>query len=125
MEFAPIIFIPLLVLKLMDFMRYLLARDANGVVTQLGAWVFGAVALMLAAKTDWAASIPIGGLALAKLNIWSQIFAGMAIASGGSFLKDVTKAVDNSNSAAIPTLLPAGPANTTPNKGGVAATDVG
>lgn len=96
----------LLTLKLIDFARYLRAGDANGVTTQLAAWIAGAVVVMLVAQTAWADGIVIGAMSLHKLGIWSQVFYGLAAGSSASTVKDALKAVDNTNSAAIPVLVP-------------------
>lgn len=125
LDFAPLIALPLLIIKVIDFLRYLKARDWNGVSTQLITWIAGVVVLMLVAHTSWASAIPIGNAPLTKIGLWSQIFAGLSISSTSSVIKDALKSFDNHNTSAIPTLLPAGPQNVTPNKGGVAATDVG
>lgn len=106
MEFIPIAAITALTIKSVDLLRYLRAGDVNGVVTQLAAWIGGAAIAILAAQTDWADGITVGDQNLATLNIWSLIFWGMAAGSTASLVKDTTKALDNTNSAAIPTLLP-------------------
>ncbi len=108
MEFLPAIAMITLVIKLIDFSRYARARDTNGIVTQLVTWAAGIVVVMLAAQTDWAADLSVGEFSLAELGLWSQVFWGLSFASTASFSKDFTKAVDNTNSAAIPTLLPEG-----------------
>lgn len=109
MDFVPAVAMLALVLKVIDFLRYATNRDANGVITQLITWCAGIVALTLVAHTTWAGGIMVGGVALAKLGFWSQFFAGLTVSSGASLAKDALKAVDNHNSAAIPTLLPSGP----------------
>jgi hypothetical protein len=100
-----------LILKVVDFLRYAKARDYNGVLTQAITWVAGVVVLLLVAQTTWAAMISVAGVPLGKLGFWSVVFAGLTVSSGASLVNDYRKALDNSNSAAIPTLLPAGPAN--------------
>ena len=122
MEFLPIIAMVTLVVKVIDFARYARARDINGIATQLLTWVAGILVVLLAARTDWAAQLRVGEFSLADLNSWSQVFWGLSFASTASFSKDVTKAVDNSNSAAIPTLLEGGHYTGQPTAQG---TDVG
>lgn len=108
MDFLPAIAMVTLVIKIIDFARYARARDTNGITTQLITWLAGVIVVMLAAQTDWATDLRVGAFSLAELGIWSQVFWGLSFASTASFGKDITKAVDNSNSAAIPTLLPEG-----------------
>jgi hypothetical protein len=117
MDFVPAVAMLALVVKVIDFLRYTTNRDVNGVVTQLITWAAGIAAVTLVAHTTWANGIVVGGTALAKLGFWSQFFAGLSIASGASVVKDTLKAVDNHNTAAIPTLLPPGPTPTRPQPG--------
>lgn len=107
MEFVPVVAMAALTLKLIDFLRYCRAADLNGIFTQLASWVAGVVVVLLVAQTTWAHGIAIGDSNLGKLGIWSLIFYGLSAGSGASAVKDVIKAVDNTNSAAIPVLLPA------------------
>lgn len=109
MEFIPTVAMAALILKVLDFLRYAANRDLNGVVTQITAWVAGVVVVCLVAQTTWAAGIPLGGMPLSKLGFWSQVFAGLTVASTASFGKDIIKSVDNQNTAKIPTLLAPGP----------------
>jgi hypothetical protein len=108
MEFVPAIAMAALILKLIDFLRYLRAADVNGICTQLAVWVAGVVVVLLVAQTDWADGIAVGDQNLHTLSFWSLVFFGLSVGSGASFAKDISKAVDNTNSAAIPTLVPTG-----------------
>lgn len=108
MEFLPVVAMAALTLKVVDFLRYLRAADINGVMTQLTAWVAGVAVVLLVAQTDWADGIAVGDMNLHTLGFWSLLFYGLSAGSGASFVKDTLKAVDNSNSAAIPTLVPTG-----------------
>lgn len=90
MDFLPVAAMGLLVLKLIDFARYLTVPfNVNGVVTQLSAWVFGVVVLALVAHTNWASGIDIGGFPLSKLSGWSLVFYGMSTASAASLVNDL------------------------------------
>lgn len=113
-EFVPVVALGLFITKFIDVLRYARNRDLNGVVTQLTVWASGAVGFLWVARTQWAAGIIVAGAPVSKLSFWSLVFAGASIASGMSVLVDFKKAVDNTNSAAIPTLLPPGPATTPP-----------
>lgn len=106
MEFLPSVAMVALIIKVIDFLRYARARDINGVFTQASTWVAGVIVLLLVSQTEWAAHMDIGGFALSRLGFWSQVFYGLSAASLASVAKDTLKAVDNTNSAQIPTLLP-------------------
>lgn len=110
-EFVPAVAMLALVLKVVDFLRYAKAGDLNGVVTQLIVWISGVAVLLLVAQTTWASTISVSGVTLSHLSFWSVVFAGFTVSSGASLVKDTLKAVDNTNSAALPTLLPPGPAS--------------
>lgn len=106
MEFVPSLAMIVLTVKIIDFLRYARAADLNGVLTQLFAWIAGVIVVLLAAQTDWASGISIGDENLHTLGFWSLVFYGLSAGSSASLAKDTLKAVDNSNSAAIPTLVP-------------------
>lgn len=106
MEFVPAIAMAALVLKVIDFLRYVRAADVNGICTQLAVWIAGVLVTLLVAQTDWADGIQIGDMNMHTLSFWSLVFFGLSIGSGASLVKDFSKAVDNTNSAAIPTLVP-------------------
>ncbi len=106
MEFLPAVAMVTLILKLIDFMRYARGGDVNGMLTQLSTWVAGVLVILLVAQTDWAKDIPIGDYSLGTIGFWSLVFYGMSAGSAASLAKDTLKAVDNTNSAAIPVLVP-------------------
>ncbi len=105
-EFIPAIAMVTLILKVIDTLRYARAADMNGVLTQLSTWVAGVLVVLLVAQTDWANDIPIGDLSLGTVSFWSLVFYGLSAGSAASLAKDTLKAVDNTNSAAIPVLVP-------------------
>jgi hypothetical protein len=106
MEFVPTLAMLALTVKVIDWLRYLRAGDMNGVLTQLAAWVAGVLVVLLVAQTAWSDGIQVGGTNLHVLGFWSLVFYGMSAGSGASLAKDTLKAVDNTNSAAIPVLVP-------------------
>lgn len=105
-EFVPSLAMAVLTLKIVDFARYARAGDLNGVFTQLASWIAGVVVVLLVAQTTWSDGIQIGGTNMHKLGFWSLVFYGLSAGSTASLGKDTLKAVDNTNSAAIPTLIP-------------------
>ncbi len=109
MEFVPAVAAIALIMKLIDFTRYARARDVNGIVTQLATWLAGILVFLLVAQTTWAKGITLAGQTMDRLGFWSLVFAGVSVASTASVVKDTLKAVDNHNTAKIPTLLPTGP----------------
>jgi hypothetical protein len=98
-----------LVSKIVDFGKFITNRDINGMVTQLLTWVAGVVVVFLGANTDWADGIPVGTDSLGSLGWPSLLLLGLTISSSASFLYDARAAVDNTDSAAMPRLLPSTP----------------
>jgi hypothetical protein len=106
MDFVPLLVMTALVKKGVDFVKYVANRDVNAVVTQIVAWGMGIALAFIAANSAWAESILINGIPLSVLSGWSLAFVGVNIASLAGFGWDTIKALDGSNSAVIPDLLP-------------------
>lgn len=102
-EFVPLAAFALLVVGVINFLKYLKAKDWNGVFTNLISWVAGIFAVVLVAKSNF--TIDVGGTDLADLNFASQVFVGMTVASTGSYFVDVKKALDDKDSAKVPPLI--------------------
>jgi hypothetical protein len=105
MEFVPLIVLTALIKKIVDTVKYLVAGDVNAVVTQFLAWAAGIALAFVAANSDWGDTIMVNGQTLGGLNGWSLAFVGINLASLAGFGWDTLKAIDNTNSAAVPTLL--------------------
>ncbi len=105
MEFVPIGVMLATVGKVVDFVRYVRAGDRNAIAIQILAWAAGFGVVALAAQTPWAAGLDFGGFTLDRLNLASQLLVGISIGSSMSLVADFKKAVDNSQSAAVPPLL--------------------
>lgn len=94
-----------LVWKLVDFAKFALARDGNAVITQLTVWVSAFFVVLLAANADLTSDLDfIGGRSIGTLNLPSLILAGLLIGSGASGTVDLKKAIDGTDSAAVPPL---------------------
>lgn len=105
MEFIPLVQMAVLVFALINFLKFIREGNTNGWFTQLVVWVAGVLVVMLVAQTDFAEGIVIGDMSLASMNTWSLIFVGLTIASLATFGTEVKKALDGSDSAAMPQLL--------------------
>lgn len=102
MDFAPLLAAIALTWKIVDFVKYLRARNVDAVATQAGVWFAGVAVMLLLAATDFAEGITIGNLALGDLNRASLILLGLSIGSSASVLVDAKRAVDNTDSAVVP-----------------------
>lgn len=106
MEFAAGLALVALVKKFVDFLKAVSNRDVNSVVTQLVSAAGAVGALLLAAQTQWANGISIGGTSLASLNVWSVVFVGVTLGSAAGVVQDVTRALNASDVAPLPLAHP-------------------
>lgn len=107
MEVVSIVMLASLVIKAMTVVKAF-GKDWNVVLTQVGVWVVGIFVLWLASQagvfsgfTPFAAGGPIGSYDFASI-----VLAGLVLGSSGAFAYDVKKAVDNTDSASEPKLIP-------------------
>lgn len=106
MPFVPLAAMGALVFTLINFLKNVTNKLWPPVVTQIVSWAAGIMVVMLFANTDWAKTISFGGTALADLNGISQLVIGLMAASLFGVVKEVTAAIDNTDSANKPSLVP-------------------
>lgn len=106
MDFAPLLAAIALIWKIVDTVKYLRAGNRDAVFTQLGVWFAGVGVVLLLAATDFANGIEVAEFSMDKLNIASLILLGLTIGSSASVAVDLKKAIDNSDSAAVPASKP-------------------
>lgn len=82
------------------------AESRNAVVTQVTAWVGGVLAAVLMAQADIAKGLPMFGTTMAKLDGASLAIVGLLLASAGGAFKTFLSAHDQTQTAAVPPLLP-------------------
>ena len=105
MEFVPLVVMTATVKKIVDLLKYGTNNDLNALITQLVAWAAGVLVVAITAASDWGSTFAIGEFRLSDMNVWSQLLAGVQLASTAGFGWDVLKAVDGTNSAIVPRLL--------------------
>ena len=106
-QFVPVLVLGLVVYTLTNLVKYVRARDWNGVVTLLAGWVVGIIAVWLVGATDWGSSITLGGTKTLDALTWAEkILAGLVVVSAGSSFYDLKKSFDNTDSAQTPQLIP-------------------
>ena len=94
--------------KIIDVFKYLRNRNFNGALTQVGVWAAGIGVFSVAAAADVfnAVEVPGTGLTFGQLDGGTLVFLGL---SASSFLSvfgiDIKKAIDGSDSAAMPKLF--------------------
>ena len=107
-DWIPLVALTGLISSVINFVKYISARDKNGIVTQVAVWLAGVLAVVLFAHTAFADTVPVGGVSLDQVNVWTQIFVGLTIGGVASFATDVRKALDNNDTAAKPPLVKEG-----------------
>lgn len=105
MEFLPTVAMAALVIAVINLIKYVRARDVNGVVTTLSVWLAGVVVVFLVAQTDFADGIVIANQPLSVYNAWSLLFIGLSISTIAQFANDVRGAIDNGDSTVKPDLV--------------------
>lgn len=108
MDIAPALLLATLLWKIVDLLRMLRGRNWSGVLTLLAAMLAGVIVVPLAAQSELFEQFEVNGLVLTDIDGWSQVFLGLTIASFASSLVDVKQAIDGSDSASKPPLLPGG-----------------
>lgn len=102
---TPALLLALLVNKVMDFLKFVRAKDTNAAITQLSAWVLGVVVLMLFRESSFADGVSLMGHTLASLNWAATVVIGLLASSLGSFIYDMRKTLDVTQTVAVPPLI--------------------
>lgn len=105
MDFVPLAATIALLWKIVDFAKLLRVRDVNAVVTQAVTWGAGVGLAFLLAGTDFAEGIKIGGMILGHVNDSSLVLIGLSLGSSASVAYDLKRAIDRTDSAAMPSLV--------------------
>jgi hypothetical protein len=96
-----------------DFSKQVANRQWGAVVSQVLAWAIGVLVVVVWARSRiYGATVALGDGTLHDADWWSLVVIGIAVSSGGGIVSDVIKAKDNTQSAAVPPLVP--PADPTP-----------
>lgn len=106
MPLVPLIALGTVVFSFVNVLKFASGRQWNAVVTQLIAWVAGIAGIFLAGATQFASGIAVGNMTLASLDGASKLFLGLIATSLLSTVNEIKKAIDSSDSAATPPLLP-------------------
>lgn len=97
-----------LIWKLGDLSKLVSNKDWNGLATQLWIYVLGIIVLLVAGNANAFEGLVVPGMTepLGTLDNLSLVIIGLCIASFGSTAFDFKKALDSSDSAKTPPLLP-------------------
>jgi hypothetical protein len=87
------------------FLKNLSAQQWGSAITQVVAWLAGIGGMFLLAATQFGGGISIAGTALDKLDSGSTVLVGLMVASLLSTLHEFKKAIDRTETAAVPEWL--------------------
>ncbi len=94
-----------LVKTLVDFIKYLRAKDTNGAITQLTVWVAGISTVLLLRASDFAGDFDVSGIPLSSASPGTVVLAGLGLGSSAMVVNELKKAIDSSDSARKPRLV--------------------
>lgn len=82
-------------------------KDAvNGLATFALGWVLGVVMVYVLSASPWGDEITIGKESLGDLDVLGKVIFGLVFTSVAGTLYDFKKAIDSSDSARKPSLIP-------------------
>jgi hypothetical protein len=95
------------IIQFISFIKSIAARDWNAAVTQVLVVLVALGAIQLFANSSFGiATIPGLDVPVEDLSFTDSLIAALALFGAGGFLYDRTKARDNTQTAAQPSLLP-------------------
>lgn len=97
-----------LVKAIVDLVKYVRAGNTNGWVTQLAVWAAGIGVVVLLSRSDFGSGIDVAGIPLDVASGATLILAGFGLGSAAMLANEFKQAIDSSDSAAKPTLVPPG-----------------
>lgn len=97
-----------LLAKVVDMLKWIRAGQINSFITQLVVWLAAIGLVALAASSDLAGGYAIPGtsITLAHLQFSTIVLVGLGLGSTVSVGVDLRKAIDSTDSAKTPPLLP-------------------
>jgi hypothetical protein len=106
MEAIGLIGLTAIIYKLVDFLKYISARDINAIVTQASVWLSALAVALLAREAEPFSTVGILGSTFGDLDLAAVVLFALGVGSTASGVIDFKKAIDQSDSARVPPLLP-------------------
>jgi hypothetical protein len=94
-----------LIQKVVDFVKLVSVRDKDAIVAQLETWLAGFGVIWLLAQANFAERTNIGSQDLGEINMAGLVLLGLTGGSVASVLYDFKRAVDRTDSAAMPAIV--------------------
>lgn len=104
MAIVPMVLMGALVWKLVDVLKYVSAQQWREALTQVIAWTSGVAVAFLLGATRFGDGIVFNDVTLGDMRGWEKVVVGLMATSLLSATYDVKKAIDGSDSAAVPRL---------------------
>lgn len=107
-QLAPLVLLGALGYTLLNLVKYVRARDWSAVATTLAAYAIGCVLVLVAGNAELTENLPVPGMetTFGDLDFWSSLILGASMLSVLGIAYDYKRAIDGSDSAATPSLLP-------------------
>lgn len=112
--FTPLVALGAIIFALINFLKYVTNKSWSQVVTQAVAWGAGVIGVALFAHSQIGGGIAIGGTTLHRLDWASQFIVGLSATSFFSPVIKTLEAIDNTNTAVTPALIPSLARNAVP-----------
>lgn len=106
MPLVPLVALGTIVFSFVNFLKFVSGKQWNAALTQVIAWCAGIAGIFLMAETQFASGISVGDTRLDVLDGASKLVLGLVATSLLSTVNEIKKAIDNTDSAATPPLLP-------------------
>lgn len=108
METVGLVALIAIIWKVVDFIKYVTSRDTNAAVTQLSVWGSAIAVALLAREAEPFSTIGVLGTTFGDLSTPAIVLFALGLGSTASGVVDLKKAIDGSDSAAVPPLLSTG-----------------
>lgn len=89
-----------------DLVKYVRAGNVNGWVTQLAVWAAGIIVVVLLSHSDFGDTVTVGNVTLDLASGATLILAGLGLGSAAMLANEFKSAIDSSDTAAKPELVP-------------------
>lgn len=99
---TPALLVGSLVYVVVNFLKYVSAGEWKSVITQACVWIAGVAVVMLVASSGLASGIVVAGIDLENANFADKLIFGLLATSLFSVGRDVIKALDNTQTASVP-----------------------
>lgn len=106
MEIVGLATLSAIVWKAVDFLKFVSNKDWKAVATQASVWVSAVVVALLAREAEPFSEIVIFGSTFGDLSWAAIVLMALGLGSTASGLYDFKRAIDNTDGAHVPSLLP-------------------